>query len=142
MPLTRFSVPPLHQVTRTLAAVAMGRAAPDLVITGARLLSTYTDRIHPDREVWVKSGRIAVVKPAGSFQPTKGAKTKLYDARGGILAPGVCNYIEQATGRTTRVWNPLEGLRVDSDRVNVEELEAWASTLVVALGLASRVRSE
>lgn len=61
---------------------------------------------------------------------------------GGILAPGVCNYIEQATGRTTRVWNPLEGLRVDSDRVNVEELEAWASTLVVALGLASRVRSE
>ena len=61
---------------------------------------------------------------------------------GGILAPGVCNYIEQATGRTTRVWNPIEGLRVDSDRVNVEELEAWASTLVVALGLASRVRSE
>ncbi|MBK7878053.1 MAG: type IV pilus assembly protein PilM [Planctomycetes bacterium] len=61
---------------------------------------------------------------------------------GAILAPGVCNYIEQATGRTTRVWNPLEGLRVDNDRVNVEELEAWASTLVVALGLASRVRSE
>ncbi len=61
---------------------------------------------------------------------------------GGILAPGASNYIEQATGRTTRTWNPLEGLRVDSDRVNVEELEAWASTLVVALGLASRVRSE
>lgn len=61
---------------------------------------------------------------------------------GGILAPGVCTYIEQGTGRTARIWNPIEGLRVDSDRVNVEELEAWASTLVVALGLASRVRSE
>ena len=64
MPLTRFSVAPLHTMTRTLAAVAMGRAAPDLVITGARGLSTYTERIHPDREVWIKGGRIAAVKPA------------------------------------------------------------------------------
>jgi type IV pilus assembly protein PilM len=61
---------------------------------------------------------------------------------GAILAPGVSAYIEQATGRKTRAWNPIEGLRVDADRVNVEELEAWAPTLVVALGLASRVRSE
>jgi hypothetical protein len=35
MSLTRFSVPPLHRVTRSLAAVAMGRELPDLVITGA-----------------------------------------------------------------------------------------------------------
>jgi len=61
---------------------------------------------------------------------------------GGVLAPGAAAYIEQGTGRTARTWNPLEGLRVDSDRVNVEELEAWSSTLVVALGLASRVRGE
>ncbi len=89
MPLTRLSVPPLHTVTRSLAAVAMGREAPDLVITGARLLSTYTERVHPAREIWVKSGRIAVVKPAGSFSPVKGSKTRIYDARGGILAPGL-----------------------------------------------------
>jgi type IV pilus assembly protein PilM len=60
---------------------------------------------------------------------------------GGVLAPGAVNYIEQATGRTTRTWNPLEGLRIADDRVDVEELEAWASSLVVALGLASRVRA-
>jgi adenine deaminase len=89
MALTRFSVPPLHKVTRPLAAVAMGREAPDLVITGARLLSTYTERVHDNREVWIKSGRIAVVKPAGTFKPTKGNKTRTYDARGGILAPGL-----------------------------------------------------
>jgi len=89
MALTRFSVPPLHKVTRSLAAVAMGREAPDLVITGARVLSTYTERVHDNRELWIKSGRIAVVKPAGTFQPVKGAKTKLYDARGGIVAPGL-----------------------------------------------------
>jgi adenine deaminase len=89
MKLTRFSVPPLHTVTRSLAAVAMGREAPDLVITGARLLSTYTERIHDGREIWIKSGRIAVVKPAGTFKPAPGAKTKIHDARGGILAPGL-----------------------------------------------------
>ena len=60
---------------------------------------------------------------------------------GGILAPGAAAYIEQATARTARTWNPLEGLRIDVNRVDVEELEAWASTLVVAVGLASRVRA-
>ena len=62
-PLTRFSVPPLHTMTRALAAVAMGRSAPDLVLTGARVLSTYTERVHRNREVWIKGGRIAAVKP-------------------------------------------------------------------------------
>ena len=87
--LTRFSVAPLHKVTRSLAAVAMGREAPDLVITGGRVLSTYTERLHTDREIWIKHGRIAVVKPAGAFKASAGAKTKIYDAKGGILAPGL-----------------------------------------------------
>jgi type IV pilus assembly protein PilM len=60
---------------------------------------------------------------------------------GGVLAPGAVTYVEQATGRTARTWNPLEGLRIAEDRVDIEELEAWAPSLVVALGLASRVRA-
>lgn len=60
---------------------------------------------------------------------------------GGVLAPGATTYIEQATGRPARTWNPLEGLRIDASRVDVEELEAWAPSLVVAVGLASRVRT-
>jgi len=60
---------------------------------------------------------------------------------GGVLAPGAVTYVEQATGRVARTWNPLEGLRVADDRVDVEELEAWAPSLVVAVGLASRVRA-
>lgn len=89
--LSRFSVAPLHTMTRSLAAVAMGRTAPDLVITGARLLSTYTERMHRDQELWIAGGRIAAAKPAGAFKKAKmsGAKTKIYDARGGILAPGL-----------------------------------------------------
>jgi len=61
---------------------------------------------------------------------------------GGVLAPGATAYIEQATSRPARTWTPMEGLRVDVNRVDVEELEAWASSLVVAVGLASRVRFE
>ncbi len=89
MALTRFSVPPLHTLTRRLAAVAMSRTAPDLVLTGARVLSTYTERIHENREIWISAGRIAAVKPAGTFKPTKGSKTKIHDVAGGILAPGL-----------------------------------------------------
>lgn len=89
--LTRFSVSPLHTMTRSLAAVAMGRAAPELVITGARVLSTYTERMLREREVWVLGGRIAAVKPAGTFRKSAFAKgrTRVYDARGGIVAPGL-----------------------------------------------------
>ena len=56
--LNRFSVLPLHAVTRRLAAVAMGSEPPELVLTGARILSTYTERIHTDKEVWLAAGRI------------------------------------------------------------------------------------
>lgn len=89
MSLTRFSVAPLHTLTRTLAAVAMGREAPDLVIRGGRVLSTYTERLHPGKEVWVKAGRIAAVKPEGTFKQTKGSPTTVYDAKGGIVGPGL-----------------------------------------------------
>ena len=87
--LTRFSVAPLSQLTRSLAAVAMGRTAPDLVITGARLLSTYTERIHRDRELWIKAGRIAAVVRAGTYRRSSHESAVVYDARGGIVAPGL-----------------------------------------------------
>jgi adenine deaminase len=89
-PLTRFSVAPLAAMTRRLADVASGRVAPDLVITGARVLSTYSDRVLGDREIWITGGRIAAVKPAGAFREETGrSSTRIYDAQGGILAPGL-----------------------------------------------------
>ncbi len=88
MPLTRFSVPALASLTRELAAVASGRLAPGLVITGARVLSTYSERIHDGREIWIHRGRIAAVKAAGDC-PRATAGTTFYDARGGIIAPGL-----------------------------------------------------
>lgn len=85
-PLTRFSVKPLSTLTRTLADVASRRSDPDLVIQGARVLSTYSERILGDKEIWVSNGRIAAVKPSGTYH---GGLAKLYDARGGIIAPGL-----------------------------------------------------
>lgn len=87
-PLNRFAVPPLHQVTRQLAAVAMGSQPPDLVLTGARVLSTYTERIHDGREIWIARGRIAAVKPAGEAKRL-GHATPAFDCAGGLLAPGL-----------------------------------------------------
>ena len=86
MPLP--TIAPLHKVTKELARVAMGSSNPDLIITGARILSTYSERILPEKEIWLKSGRIACLQPAGTGR-SKGMKVSYYDARGGILAPGL-----------------------------------------------------
>ena len=88
MAITRFSVAPLHSQITTLAAVAGGRAPADLVITGARMLSTYSERIASDKEIWLSGGRIAAVKPAGAYKLAPAPKA-IYDAKGGIIAPGL-----------------------------------------------------
>jgi adenine deaminase len=86
--LTRFSVQPLHAMTRRLADVASMRAVPDLVITGARVLSTYSERILDSKEVWIAGGRIAAVKPAGTHKAAGGGAA-IKDVAGGIIAPGL-----------------------------------------------------
>lgn len=88
MTITRFSVAPLYEQITRLAAVASGRAPADLIITGARVLSTYSERITANREIWLVGGRIAAVKPAGSYKSAPTPKA-VYDAKGGILAPGL-----------------------------------------------------
>lgn len=83
--ITRFSVAPLSTMTRRLADVASGRGEPDLVITGARALSTYSERTLADKEIWIAGGRIAAMHPAGRYK----GSAKIYDAKGGIIAPGL-----------------------------------------------------
>ena len=63
----------------------VGRAAPDLVIKGARVLSTYSERMLPDREIWVRRPHRRG-EAAGAYT---GAEARIYDARGGIVAPGL-----------------------------------------------------
>src|ERR687897_736442 len=102
--LTRFSISPLSTMTRRLADVASGRAPADLVITGARVLSTYSERIAPEREVWIAGGRIAAVKPAGAHRKV-GVAPGLVDPHIHIESSMVtaCAYAEAAllNGTTT-----------------------------------------
>lgn len=154
--LTRFSVAPLASLTRRLADVASGRAAPDLVITGARVLSTYTDRILPEREVWIAGGRIAAVKPAGAHKALAHAPGALYDARGGIVAPGLvdphlhiessmvtaCAYAEAAllNGTTTIFCDSHEiGNVMDAAGVEAMLEDARAAPLSIFLTVPSTV---
>ena len=60
---------------------------------------------------------------------------------GGVLAPGVVPFIEQATGRPAHLWNPVQSLRV-GPKVDPEELALNAPSLAVAVGLAARVIAE
>ena len=87
--LNRFAVSPLSTMTKRLADVASSRSSPDLVITGARLLSTYSERIRGDSELWICAGRIAAIKPAGTYRASGHGSAKLYDVGGGLIAPGL-----------------------------------------------------
>ena len=58
---------------------------------------------------------------------------------GGLLVPGAVQHLERAVGRPAHLWSPVEGLRINAERVDMEDLERWASSLVVALGLAGKV---
>ena len=60
--INRFSVPNLSSCTVNLANVASNKKEPDLILTNARVLSTYTDRFLDDKEIWITNGRIACVK--------------------------------------------------------------------------------
>ena len=154
--LTRFSVAPLAETTRRLADVASGRAAADMVITGARILSTYSERTLDDREIWVTGGRIAAVKAAGSHKRANGAPRRVYDAKGGILAPGLvdphihvessmvtaCAYAEAAllNGTTTIFCDSHEiGNVLDAEGVEMMLEDAREAPLSIFLTVPSTV---
>ena len=88
--INRFSVPPLSDCTKELTKVASGKNIPDLVLSNARILSTYTDRILEDREIWISNGRIACVKDnSESLKLFNKSELNIYDVQNNILAPGL-----------------------------------------------------
>ncbi len=88
--INRFSVPPLSDCTKELTKVASGKKTPDLILFNARILSTYTDRILENKEIWISNGRIACVKDNGeSLKLFNKSVLKTYDVQKNILAPGL-----------------------------------------------------
>jgi type IV pilus assembly protein PilM len=56
---------------------------------------------------------------------------------GSVLLPFLEESLEKIFEKRTRVWNPIEGLKVRSDNVDVEALNQFAPQLAVAIGLAA-----
>jgi len=75
------------KLTRTLIDVAMGRAHADLVIRGGKWVSVQSGEIIPDTDVAVVDGHVAYVGSDASH--TIGDKTKIVDAQGRYLVPGL-----------------------------------------------------
>ena len=51
--ITRFTVPNLYECSIHLSKVASSKIKPDLILINAKILSTYTDRIIHNKELWI-----------------------------------------------------------------------------------------
>ena len=58
---------------------------------------------------------------------------------GSALLPYLEESLEKIFEKKTRVWNPIEGLKVKSDNVDIDALNQRAPQLAVAVGLAANI---
>ncbi len=75
------------KLTRSLVDVAMGRAFADLVIRNGKWVSVQSGEIIPSTDIAIVNGHIAFVGRDASH--TIGSKTKVIDAKGRFLVPGL-----------------------------------------------------
>jgi adenine deaminase len=75
----------LKDVTKKLAAVAMGREPAETVIKNTRLVNVYTGEILENTDIAISCGRIALV---GDASHAAGEGTETVDAAGMYAAPG------------------------------------------------------
>ncbi|RLE38880.1 adenine deaminase, partial [Candidatus Acetothermia bacterium] len=78
---------PLYEVTRELAAVAMGRRPATLVIRDGRWVNVCSGEIIDHTDIAVHAGRIAYCGPDAS--PLIGEETTVVEAAGRYLVPGL-----------------------------------------------------
>jgi len=75
------------KLTQVLVDVAMGRAHADLVIRGGKWVCVQSGEIVPNSDIAIVNGHIAFVGSDGSH--TIGKKTKVIEAKGRYLVPGL-----------------------------------------------------
>lgn len=80
-------MPTTTKLTRSLVDTAMGRVPADLVIRNGQWVSVQSGEMIPKTDVAVKDGHIAYVGEDASH--TIGKKTKVLDAHGRYLVPGL-----------------------------------------------------
>ncbi len=69
----------------------------------------------------------------------EGEVQEVYLSGGSVLLPCLEESLERIFEKRTRVWNPIEGLKVKSDNVDIDALNQAAPQLAVAVGLAATV---
>jgi adenine deaminase len=72
-----------------LVDVAMGRRHADIVVRNGRWVNVYSGEIVPDIDIAIAAGRFAYVGPDASH--TIGEGTRIVDAGGRYLVPGLCD---------------------------------------------------
>ena len=80
-------MPSSTKLTRALVDTAMGRVPADLVIQNGGWVSVQSGEIIPGTDIAIKDGHIAYVGEDASH--TIGRKTKVIDAKGRYLVPGL-----------------------------------------------------
>jgi adenine deaminase len=80
-------MPSSTKLTRALVDVAMGRVPADLVIQNGNWVSVQSGETIPGSDIAIKDGHIAYVGEDASH--TVGKKTKVIDAKGRYLVPGL-----------------------------------------------------
>ncbi|HIW76161.1 MULTISPECIES: adenine deaminase [Gordonibacter] len=147
--INTFCKKPLWECSQTLAGVAQGREAADLVITHAKLVNVCTAEIQEDIDVAIAQGRIAYV---GHADHCIGENTQVIDAQGQYLAPGFLDghiHVESSMmgageyaravvphGTTGIYWDPhevcnvlgLDGVKVMAEDAARTPLKAMITT--------------
>ena len=155
--ITRFSVPNLHETTIHLTNVVNGKIVPDKILTNAKILSTYTDTILENKEIWISKGRIACVRNNNDHKNFFNTKdVSVFDIEKNILAPGLidphmhiessmitgCAYAEAAllNGTTTIFCDSHEiGNVLDTDGIEWMLEDCRKAPLSIFLTLPSTI---
>ena len=69
----------------------------------------------------------------------EGEVEEVFLSGGAVLLPFLEEGMEKIFEKKTRVWNPIEGLKVKSDNVDIDLLHQAAPQLTVSLGLAAPI---
>ena len=80
---------PWPELALTLINVAAGRAPADTVITNGRWVNVHSGEVIPGTDVAIAGQRFAYVGP--NAKPMIGKSTKVIDAAGRFLVPGLCD---------------------------------------------------
>ena len=100
-----------------------------------------------DREVEVSEALAPVIEDLGneinlSFDffenQYDGQVGQVFLSGGGAMLPGLEEEFETFFEKRTRAWNPIEGLKIKSDNVDIDSLNKSALQLAVSVGLAAR----